>query len=212
MNFSERIIDRISDYNSSRKYDLFIRSFSPSESTHILDVGACEREYEKNSNLLEKKYPYPERITALGIERYDDFLRRYPKVNAVTYDGIRFPFGDNTFDICWCNAVLEHVGSFRIQERFLKEISRVAKRAFICTPNRYFPVEVHTRIPLLHYLPKKVFDAFLKKTQKQWAAGDYMNLLSLSELCRLCAGCQLTPETIIKRKILGFTLEIIVIL
>ena len=33
------------------------------------------------------------------------------------------------------------------------EALRVGRRAFITTPNRGFPVEVHTRLPFVHWLP-----------------------------------------------------------
>jgi hypothetical protein len=55
-------------------------------------------------------------------------------------------------------AVIEHVGSFARQCDFLKECCRVARRAvFVTTPNRWFPVEFHTILPLVHWLPKPAF-------------------------------------------------------
>ena len=51
------------------------------------------------------------------------------------------------------NAVIEHVGGRAEQRRFVDESLRVAPRAFVTTPNRWFPVEVHTRLPLVHWLP-----------------------------------------------------------
>lgn len=60
-------------------------------------------------NYLEKHYPYPQKITALGINGKDVFCRNYPLVRAVLYDGVNFPFGNKQFDIGWSNAVIEHV-------------------------------------------------------------------------------------------------------
>jgi hypothetical protein len=34
----------------------------------------------------------------------------------------------------------------------VKELCRVAKRVFVSVPNRFFPVEHHTAMPLAHYL------------------------------------------------------------
>ena len=61
------------------------------------------------------------------------------------------PFADKAFDIAVSNAVLEHVGAEQHQAAFVRELSRVARRVFISVPNRYFPVEHHTAIPLLHF-------------------------------------------------------------
>ena len=39
------------------------------------------------------------------------------------------------------------------QRRFVHELCRVAKRVFVTTPNRWFPIEVHTLRPFVHWLP-----------------------------------------------------------
>ena len=126
----------ISGFNRRRKWQRFLETMNVSPSALVLDAGFSDTEYSPNDNFLEKHYPYPERITALGIEEPVQFRRRYPKVTAVRYDGGRFPFADDAFDIGWSNAVIEHVGDRDAQLLFLSEIVRVSKRAFITTPNR----------------------------------------------------------------------------
>jgi SAM-dependent methyltransferase len=61
---------------------------------------------------------------------------------VVIYEGVRFPFPDNMFDLVYCDYVMEH-----IQEPvdFLKELKRVlapSGRFFFRTPNRrhYVPM------------------------------------------------------------------------
>ncbi len=129
-----KIANKIGDYNRLRKYNIFMDYFKPGANTKILDVGASEREYQKNANIIEKRYPYPENITALGIEDYKEFRKRYPKVKVMKYDGSAFPIKDKGFDISWCNAVIEHVGTRERQREFLKELHRVSKAVFITTP------------------------------------------------------------------------------
>jgi len=199
--------------NRLRKYNLFINHLKPDSDTKILDVGASDVEALDYANLLEKIYPHPENITALGIETYDkEFSRRYPRVKTVTYNGGTFPFDDKEFEICHSSAVIEHVGGADKQKDFLNEICRVSKSSFITTPNRYFPLEVHTRVLFLHYLPKKIFDSFLTKKGKPWATGDYMNPLSLRDIRRLLAECGITSYEILKNKKLGFTIDFIIII
>jgi len=206
------IADRFSNSNRLRKYNFFISYFKPTINTQILDVGPSEREYLENANIIEKRYSYPENITVLGIEDFEQFSKRYPKVKIVKYKGDIFPFRDKEFDICWCNAVIEHVGNRDKQEKFLKEIYRVSKTAFITTPNRYFPLEVHTKIPLLHYLPKKVFDKLLIKMGKSWAAGDRMHLFGLRDIKMLLRKCNVNTYKIVKNRILGFVVDFVMIL
>lgn len=178
---------KISAFNRHRKWRRFLDTFQPTADLRILDVGYSAEEYSSTDNFLEKHYRWPEQITALGIDPPEPFQANYPRVNVVQYDGSDFPFEDNEFDICWSNAVVEHVGDHERQLKFLSEINRVSRSAYVTTPNRFFPVEVHTRTPLLHYMPKSTFDSYLRLTGQDWAAGDYMHLLSKRHVKQLLA-------------------------
>jgi SAM-dependent methyltransferase len=206
------IADKISHYNRQRKWRTFTEIIRPSPDLKVLDVGYCNQETVETDNFIEKHYPYPRMLTALGTEAPTIFRDRYPEVNCIQYDGTTFPFRDGSFDVCWSNAVIEHVGDRAAQLRFLREISRVARRAFITTPNKFFPIEVHTRTPLLHLLPKPVFESYLRRIGKAWATGEYMNLLSLSELKQLLHQAGIDDFRILKNKLLGFTLDFVVIM
>jgi SAM-dependent methyltransferase len=202
---------KISAYNRNRKWSLFLKEIAPTRTMRALDVGFSEEEYSSTDNFIEKHYPYPEMLTALGVDFPVKFRKRYPKVNSVHYDGSAFPFEDKAFDIAWSNAVIEHVGDRNKQLGFLREIKRVTKKAFITTPNRWFPIEVHTRTPLLHYLPKKIFDKYLSLVGKQWAAGEYMRLLSYSDIESLLADSGVVDYRILKNMLGGFPLDFVVL-
>lgn len=202
---------KISAFNRKRKWRIFSKEINLNPASTILDVGFSEEEFSETDNYLEKNYPYPDKITALGIDTADQFLTRYPKVKVVKYDGIRFPFIDKSFDFCWSNAVIEHVGNRRRQVVFLKEISRVAKSGFITTPNKHFPIEVHTRTFFLHFLPRKYFDIYLSLVGKSWATGDYMHLLSLDDIESLLKEAGITKYKIISNKLFFFTLDFVII-
>lgn len=206
------LADKISAYNRERKYRAFLEIVGTDANTRVLDVGFNAREYSPVDNYLEKNYQWPENITALGIDDPDGFRKRYPKVKAVRYDGKIFPFGDKAYDVCWSNAVIEHVGDREAQVLFLKEIGRVADTAFVTTPNRHFPIEVHTRTILLHMLPKRIFHTYLRVVGKKWAAGNYMNLLSKSDLKSLLKLAGITEYAIIPSRIAGFVMDYIVVI
>lgn len=205
------IFINLSNRNRIRKYKLFIDYFQPSPESRILDVGASEREYQEGANILEKLYTYPENITVLGIDKYKEFCERYPKTRTVTYEGGTFPFKDKEFDLCWCNAVIEHVGDREKQMMFLKEIKRVSKRAFVTTPNKNFIYESHTKLLILHYLPKKTFDRILIKLNKPWATGNYMHLLGRKDLVKLLKQCNITEYKIEIIGIGGFTIGFVIL-
>ncbi|HAA29247.1 MAG TPA: SAM-dependent methyltransferase [Cyanobacteria bacterium UBA8553] len=203
---------KISIYNRTRKYNTFKESVKPNSQTTILDVGYTDTEVAESYNFLEKNYPYPQNITALGLAEPQYFQKRYPQVKTVTYDGGKFPFEDKTFDVCWSNAVLEHVGNKEKQKLFLSEIKRVAKLAFITTPNKHFPIEIHTNVFLLHFLlSKEMFDKYLCLIGKEWGTGDWLNLLSLKDIKELLASVGVSNYKIIRNKLAGFTLDFVII-
>jgi hypothetical protein len=204
------LADKVSYFNRHRKWDLFLKEINLNVDLRTLDVGFSEGDNTPNENFIEKYYPYPEMLTALGIESPLKFSKLYPKVTAVYYAGGTFPFDQQSFDLCWSNAVIEHVGDRTKQISFLMEIKRVAKKAFITTPNKFFPIEVHTLTLLLHLLPKKIFEKYLILTGKEWATGDYMNLLSFSDVKSLLAEAGITEYKIIENKIVGLTLDFVI--
>jgi SAM-dependent methyltransferase len=205
------LAERVSAFNRKRKWELFLSELSPQSTTSVLDVGFTPIEYSSTDNYIQKHYPYPQQLTALGIDSNSDFENRYPQVRVVQYDGNTFPFADQQFDVCWSNAVIEHVGDATRQLQFLKEIRRVSKRGFITTPNKLFPIELHTRTPLLHWLPKPAFDAFLRMTGKAWATGDYMHLLTIRELRRLLTRAGIDNYRIFRNRLLGCTVDFVVV-
>jgi len=204
---------KVSLANRRRKWDLFMAEIAPNPEMLVLDVGFTDKHSLPTANIIEKNYPYPERLTALGLDMPSprEFQRRYPHVTTVSYDGSRFPFADKQFDVCWSNAVLEHVGNSRRQVAFLSEIKRVSRRAFVTTPNRHFPVEVHSRTPLLHFLPKNLFDRYLELAGKAWASGDYMYLLSESDLRTHLAQAGFGDYRLVRNRLCGFTMDFVVL-
>jgi hypothetical protein len=205
---------KVQKKNRARKYNLFIKELCPSNNDKILDVGFNEFEYRDTVNYLERHYPWQENITALGIfDEYPNFRNKYPKVNVVSYDGKNFPFKDKEFNLCWSNAVLEHVGDFDRQVLFVKELKRVSEKGFFTTPNKYFPIEIHNRTPLLHIIfSKKRFDNYLIKRGKTEFTGDNLNLLTLKRLKKVLKVAGINKYKIYRNKLFFiFTIDFVVI-
>jgi len=139
-----------------RKLELFLQLFAPGPSSTVLDVGVTDAPFGEGStdNFFEARYPWPEQITAVGHTELDRFEVAFPRVRAVRADGRDLPFADGTFDLGFSNAVIEHVAGGRAgQRQFVAELCRVARRVFVTTPNRRFPIDPHTLLPLVHWLP-----------------------------------------------------------
>jgi hypothetical protein len=112
----------------------------------------------------------------------------YPGITFRKADGRDVPFADGPFDVVHSSAVLEHVGSRENQLQFIRELCRVARRAvFITTPNRWFPVEVHTVLPFVHWLPAPAFRAILRRLgHDMLSREENLNLVGAGDLRRMC--------------------------
>jgi SAM-dependent methyltransferase len=168
------LADDISLRSRRRKFALFMETIAPTAETTVLDVGVDDVGFGDTSgcetlNFFEELYPWPEQVTALGLNEGGQFRASYPRVSYVQGDALALPFEDGAFDVVFSNAVIEHVGGEEEQRRFVAESLRVARRAFVTTPNRWFPVEVHTRLPIVHWLPETVAHRAYDLARKPWA-------------------------------------------
>jgi hypothetical protein len=153
----------------------------------LLDVGVTADESYASSNYLEAWYPRKDRITAVGIDDASFLERRYPGLRFVRANGMSLPYPDQAFDVVHSSAVLEHVGGGEQQQRLVRECARVARRVvFLTTPNRWFPVEFHTVLPLVHWLPKPAFRWLMRRTGRGFFADERnLDLLSRRDLRRV---------------------------
>lgn len=153
----------------------------------VLDVGVTSDCLYQESNYFEKLYPYPHRITCVGTEDGSHLEQqcaglKYLRVQA----GEKLPFAAGAFDVVFSNAVIEHVGNRTEQAAFVGELCRVGKAFFITTPNRWFPIEHHSGLPLLHWLPAALYRALLRSTRyRYWSEEKHLNILTTSSLTQL---------------------------
>lgn len=176
----------------------------------ILDIGTSpvDNEYQ---NYLIHKYPYKKKITCISNVKLNKIKQRYPEIKTLQCDGREIPLKNNSFDIVISNATIEHVGNKRNQTKFIKEAVRLSKKlVFISTPNRYFPIDFHTLIPLIHWFPKKIHRFILKKIGLDFFSKESnLNLLSDNELRNICENLKIKNYTINKIRILGFCTNLV---
>ena len=196
-------------------YAAFIRHFAPGPRDTVLDVGATsERSYDA-SNYLEAWYPHKAQVTACGVDDASFLEVEYPGMRFVRADGRDLPFPDASFDFVHSSAVLEHVGSRREQAEFIGELRRVARRGvFLTTPNRWFPVEFHSVLPLVHWLPARWFRFVLRALgHAELAQEAHLNLLGPADVRLLCLGVDSASAPLIEMpRLFGWPSNILCIL
>lgn len=184
------IAHKISECNRDRKFLLFERTMRLSCSDKILDVGGGI------DSMLIKRIKWKENVTVTGLFNEELCLQlseKYYPAKVIYANAIDMKiFEDRSFDIVFSNAVIEHVGRKERQLKFANEIRRVGKRYFVATPNYFFPIEQHYKIPLMHFLPKRVKKYLIDVRQLDLGHCETIDLLTASKMQ------DLFPEATIK--------------
>lgn len=198
-----RLTSRFTARSRRQRFERFMELMAPSATDLVLDVGVTDTAW-RSSNPLEAAYPWQERITAVGLEEMPTFRRLFPAVRFVVADGRSLPFADGAFDLGYSNAVIEHVGTLADQRQFVAELVRTCRRVFISTPNSHFPIDPHTLLPLVHWLPRGIRHPILRATGNgRWASESALRPISPGELRSMFP--RETHVRIVRQQFLGLT-------
>lgn len=187
MKIIDSLVKQISSYLRSKRFQFFEETMKLGPDDKILDVGAGV------GSVFQVSFKWPENVVAIDKE-LDGWLgclpgisrlkKKHPAIKVVCTDACRLPFKDRSFDIVFCNALIEHVGDHRKQELCAKEIIRVTKgRFFVATPNKWFPIDQHYKVPLVHLFSRSFWKLLVKKIQQPW--DDNLHLLTKGDLKKL---------------------------
>ena len=212
-NFNSSFMFKLLEKYRGRIYSKFIKHVNFNNKSKLIDIGTTNIDL-KHENYLIKKYPYKKFITCLSNQRLSLIKKKFPQIKTIIGDGRKTKFPNNTFDIVHSNATIEHVGKFKNQIKFVKEAFRISKKyVFITTPNRYFPLDLHTAIPIIHWLPKKIHRIILRMIGHKFLSQEKnLNLLNLNDLKKICRIIQIKNYKIEFIKFFGLKSNLILII
>jgi ubiquinone/menaquinone biosynthesis C-methylase UbiE len=174
-----------------QKIELFLRLVRErGRGGRLLDVGGGPG---VDGEFLELYAAFDE-VVVVNLELTEVKAPAGVTVTTMAADGRELPLENQSFDWVFSNAVIEHVGGWQHQERFAKEIQRVAWRGyFVTTPNKYFPIEPHAMLPFYQFFP-----VFVQKKVAPFSPGylrayEEINLLSVGQMKRLFPGATVLP-------------------
>lgn len=192
---------------------MFLRSFSLTAQTKVLDLGCGDG--SNIASILSGTSVIPDNIYVADIGPHvEKVAAHYGFVPVQIPESGNLGFPDNFFDIVFCSSVIEHVTvpkaevwslksgkdfkarSLYRQAELAAEIRRLGRQYFVQTPNKWFPVESHTWLPVVGWLPRRILLPVLrvsnmfwvKKTKPDW------NLLTRDEMAALFPNAYIQVE------------------
>jgi hypothetical protein len=179
----------------------------------VLDIGSTGDDNNISSNFIIKnlgEYKTYKSISDqdIGLNFFSNKLKKSITENFSEEDIVSFKS-----DLVISNATIEHVGSFENQTKMCDNILKMTKKYFvIITPNRFHPIEFHTKIPFIHWLPKKMHRSILIFLGlKFFADENNLNLLSQNDLKLIMKKLNQTNYDIKKINFLYFKSNLILI-
>lgn len=177
---------------------------------NLLDVGTTPV-FDEYNNILLHRFKKNINITSLSNLDCSSLKKNFTKIKFIKGDARKMKFKDNSFDTVYSSATIEHVGSRSNQKKFVKECYRVSRKdVFITTPNKLYPIEFHTKIPFLHFLPSKIYRKILLFLGFSFFSKEKnLNLLNARDLKNICFFLKIKNYNIIKHKFLFMTSNLI---
>ena len=150
----------------------------------VLDIGTTQDIESSASNYIIKNLKGFKIYKSISDQEINTSFFAKKLKKSITVDFSKSELDEFKSDLVISNATIEHVGSFENQIKMCQNIIKLSKKYFIIiAPNRFHPIDFHTKIPFLHWLPKKIHRKFLSLLGfKLLSKEENLNLLSHNDL------------------------------
>lgn len=182
----QQIIEQLRQHSRQKRQEMFLETFSIDRDTKILDLGGNDGSYI--ASVLGDSDFRPENVFLADIDRgtVESGSSRFGFIPVVLDESGQLPFDSSFFDIVFCSSVIEHVTlpkdqvwhctsgklfrklALEKQKDFANEIIRVGKNYFVQTPYKWFPLETHTQLPFMSFIPRFILVPLIKVTNRFW--------------------------------------------
>ena len=212
--FNINFLDNIIKNKRSEMLNILSKNINNKNLMSFLDIGTTEDNELESSNFFLKKFKQISIKKSISDQNINN-----KNFNNVLKKSITSTFIDHEVDIyksdlVISSATIEHVGNYENQFKMLENIMQLtSKYFFITTPNRFFPIEMHTKIPLIHFFPKKIHRKILYLIgEKYLSLEENLNLLTKKDLLRMCKILSIKNFKIKEIKLFGFVSNYILII
>jgi hypothetical protein len=132
----------------ARRWELLRTTFPDIESLSVLDLGGRVG--------MWLRAPFrPATIHIVNLQAPPPEVPEWMRVDQGDACALGPEITGSSYDLVFSNSVLEHVGGHAQRARFASHVRALARRHWIQTPYRYFPIEPHWLFPGFQFLPMK---------------------------------------------------------
>ena len=209
-----KIYKKIITSARNKFFNIFKDTTEYSDDKSVIDIGTTPS-LDVEHNIFLEKTKNNHKITCLSNQNCEILKKKYPNLKEIVVgDGKKTNLPDNSFEIVHSNATIEHLGSLENQLLFVKECLRISEKyVFIQTPNRFYPIDFHTTLPLIHWLPKNLHRKILKIIGLEfYSLEKNLNLLSENDIKNICKELNIHSYQIIKHKLFMLTSNLVLII
>jgi len=206
-------IDKIVIKKRQEMCDIINKVISDTNVLDALDIGSTNDLDNKSSNYLIKNLKNIKIYKSISDQVISNNFFSKCLTKSITEDFSYDEIHSMKSDVVISNATIEHVGSFEQQKKMIVNMLLLTKKYFIITtPNRYHPLDFHTKLPILHWFPKKIHRKLLKLLKLEFfSKEENLNLLSKKDLITLLEIVGVNNFKIFDVSLLGFKSNLIVI-
>ena len=211
--FLENFFQKILLNNRKKIFKIFQKNITLKKNDLIIDIGTSPL-LLKSENYFLTQFNKNKNLTCFSNQNLSPLKKKFKFFKFIKGDARNLKIKNNSFDIVHSNATIEHVGYDNDQIKFIKGCYGISKKyVFITTPNKYYPIDFHTKIPLLHILPHKYYnflmkifgDNFFRKKKN-------LNLLTTKKIVLFLKKLNITNYKIVYNKFLFIKSNIIIII
>ena len=179
----------------------------------ILDIGTTTDDLLKSSNFIIYKFKDIKIRKSISNQKLNNNFFNLNITKSITEKLTESEIQTLSSDIVISSATIEHVGNDQNKKLMIYNMSLLAKKYFIfTTPNRYYPIDFHTKLPFIHFLPKKTHRSILRLIKMEFFSYEKnLDLISHDQLITLLKEIKNFETKIIKIKLLGLTSNFLVI-
>ena len=185
--FENTFFERIINQKRMEMFKLVRKKINISKINDLLDIGTTNDSKLSSSNFFCRMFDKIPKHKSISNQKINNSRFERCLKKSITSNFSKKEINILKSDLVVSSAVIEHVGNFKNQTNKVRNMIQLSKKyIIITTPNRFFPVEVHTKLPLIHWLPKKMFRKILLSLRMDYFACEKnLNLLDIIELKKI---------------------------